>query len=108
MERKIKVGGGKTQAGVVSHLVVGLEEMPSGAFAFVLPSLLLYNGRVPVVELVVVVVGPLESGTLDSEMEEGLDEVVVDPFPSITIPRLSLRGRDKLNPCGTTCRAKLD
>lgn len=50
---------------VVSHLVVGLEEVLSGAFAFVLPSLLLYNGRVPVAARV----GPLDSGTLDCTME---------------------------------------
>lgn len=66
--------------------MVGLEELLSGAFSFVLPSLLLYNGRVPVIA----VVGPLESGTPDCAMKEEMTgelvEVVVDPFSSITIP----------------------
>lgn len=69
----------------MSHLVVGLELL-SGAFGFVSPSLLLYNGRV------VVIAAPLESETLDSAVEglatAGLDAVVVAPFSSITVPEL--------------------
>lgn len=69
----------------MSHLVVGLESL-SGAFDFVSPSLLLYNGRV------VAIAVPLESETLDSAVEglatAVLDAVVVAPFSSITVPGL--------------------
>jgi hypothetical protein len=67
----------------VSHLVVGLELL-SGAFGFVSPSLLLYNGRV------VAIAVPLKSDTLESAVgglaTAGLDALVVAPFPSITVP----------------------
>lgn len=70
---------------LVSHLVVGLELL-SGAFDFVSPSLLLYNGRV------VATAVPLESETLDCAVEglaaAVLDAVVVAPFSSITVPGL--------------------
>lgn len=95
---------------VVSHLVVGLEELVSGAFAFVLPSLLLYNGRVPVIAAV----GPLESGTLDwaieGEMTDELDEVVVDTFWSITIPRVHTARSSSclIEPCRNDLQARLD
>lgn len=69
----------------MSHLVVGLELL-SGAFGFVSPSLLLYNGRV------VAIAVPLESERLDSAVEgfavAVLDAVVVAPFSSITVPGL--------------------
>lgn len=68
----------------MSHLVVGLELL-SGAFDFVSPSLLLYNGRV------VAIAVPLDSGTLDCAVEglaAVLDAVVVAPFSSITVPGL--------------------
>lgn len=82
-ERTKKIWGGR--ASLVSHLVVGLELL-SGAFDFVSPSLLLYNGRV------VAIAVPLDSETLDSAVEElaaaVLDAVVVAPFSSITVPGL--------------------
>ena len=80
----------------MSHLVVGLGELLSGAFAFVPPSLLLYNGRVPVVVVAEAeaVAGPWELGApecaIGEELTSGLDEVVVDPLPSITMPRFPL------------------
>lgn len=40
-----KEAGGSGQSPDVSHLVAGLEDLLSENFAFVLPSLLLYNGR---------------------------------------------------------------
>lgn len=78
-----KIWGGRTS--LVSHLVVGLELL-SGAFDFVSPTLLLYNGRV------VAIAVPLDSETLDCAVEglaaAVLDAVVVAPFSSITVPGL--------------------
>lgn len=82
-EKTKKIWGGRTS--LVSHLVVGLELL-SGAFDFVSPSLLLYNGRV------VAIAVPLDSETLDCAVKglaaAVLDAVVVAPFSSITVPGL--------------------
>lgn len=80
---------------LVSHLVVGLEELLSDDFAFVSPTLLLYRGRAEVA-------GSLVSGTLGcAAVEElltgGLGEVD-DRLSSITTC-VSCLARYKLNPC---------
>lgn len=90
-------------AGFVSHLVVGLEESLSGAFVFVLPSLLLYNGRA------VAIAGSLLSKAMDWAVDGlfgGLDEVVVDLSLSINNP--TLRGGNKVEPCRNNWQTSLN
>lgn len=88
----------------MSHLVVGLEEPLAGAFAFVVPSLLLYNSRA------VAFAGPLLSETtcwaVDKLLSDGSDEVVVALSWSINNPTLCFR--NKLKPCRNNWRASLN
>lgn len=94
--------GGQGMARFVSHLVVGPEESLSGAFIFVLPSLLLYIDRAAAVA------EPLLSKATDwavNELLGGFDEVVV--YLSLSINNPTLRGGDKVEPCRNNWQTSL-
>lgn len=84
--------------------MVGLGEPLAAAVAFVVSSLVLYNGRA------VAFAGPLLPETSCWAMERVLgdcsDEVVVDLSWSINNP--TLRVRDELKPCRNNWQASLD
>lgn len=88
----------------MSHLVVGLEVPLTGAFAFVVPSPVLYNGRA------VAFAGPLLSETtcwaVDRSLCDCSDEVVVRLSWSINNPTLPVRNEFK--PCCNNWQASLD